>query len=61
MYHFFTILYQIFKLLGYVRQNKIFSPSSIKTLRITRYCAITLIAFILGAKAYFHSPTWKGG
>lgn len=50
---FFTILYQAFKLLGYIRQNKIFLPNSVKALRIIKYCAITLIAFIMGAEAYF--------
>ena len=41
---FFLALYQAFKLLGYIRQNKVFSPSSVKALRKIKYCA-----FIVGA------------
>ena len=44
---FFVAPYQAFKLLGYIRQNKIFSLSSVKTLRIIKYCAIAGISFIV--------------
>lgn len=37
---FFTALYQTFTLLGYIRQNKIFSPESVKAVKIIQYCAI---------------------
>ena len=47
------MLYQAFKLLGYIRRNEIFSQRSVKVLRIIKYCEITIIAFILGAEAYF--------
>lgn len=50
---FFVVLYQVFRLLGYVRQDRIFSPESVKALRIIKYCAIALILFIAGAEAYF--------
>jgi hypothetical protein len=50
---FFTALFQVFKLLNFVRQNRIFSPASVKALRIIKYCAIILIAFVAGAIAYF--------
>ena len=50
---FFVILYQVFKLLGYIGQNKIFSLDSVKALRTIKYCAIILVAFITGAEAYF--------
>jgi hypothetical protein len=49
---FFTALYQAFKLLGYAGQNNIFSPAAVKSLRIIKYCALLLIAFVLGAEAY---------
>ncbi|KAA6318892.1 hypothetical protein EZS27_031149 [termite gut metagenome] len=50
---FFVVLYQIFKLLGYIRQNSVFSQNSVRALLTIKYCAIVLIAFILGAEAYF--------
>ncbi|WP_255489774.1 DUF2975 domain-containing protein [Dysgonomonas sp. 25] len=50
---FFVVLYQVFRLLGYVRKDRIFSPESVKALRIIKYCAIALILFIAGAEAYF--------
>lgn len=50
---FFMALYQTFKLLGYVAQDTIFSLNSVIALRKIKYCAISLVAFILGAEAYF--------
>ena len=50
---FFMALYQAFKLLGYIGRNEIFSQRSVKALRTIKYCAMTLIAFIVGAEAYF--------
>lgn len=49
---FFVALYQAFKLLGYIGQNKVFSLSSVKALRTIKYCAMTLGAFIMGAEGY---------
>jgi hypothetical protein len=46
-------LYQVFRLLGYIGQNRVFSEDSVRALRTIKYCAITFIAFILGAEAYF--------
>src|SRR3989344_3377924 len=39
---FFVALYQAFILLGYIRQNKVFSVHSVKALRNIKYCAIIL-------------------
>lgn len=50
---FFVALYQAFKLLGYIGRNEVFSQCSVKALRSIKYCALTLVAFILGAEAYF--------
>src|SRR3970282_1515353 len=50
---FFTALYQAFKLLGYVGQNKVFTLNSVRALRTIKYCAMSLVAFIVGAEAYF--------
>jgi len=43
---FFVALYQAFKVLGYSRQNKLFSQAAIKAMRIIKYCAIILIGFV---------------
>ena len=50
---FFVALYQTFKLLGLIRRNEVFSQAAVKALRTTKYCALTLIAFIVGAEGYF--------
>ncbi len=44
---FFIAVYQAFKLLGYVRQNKVFSPAAIKALRKIKYCALAIIGFVV--------------
>lgn len=49
---FFVGLTRAFKLLGYARQDEIFSPRSVRALRIIKYCALTTAIFILGAVAY---------
>ena len=49
---FFVALYQAFKLLGYIGQNKIFSQIAVNALRTIKYCAITLVGFIAPAEAY---------
>jgi hypothetical protein len=43
---FFVALYQAFKVLGFARQDKVFSPSAVKALRIIKYCAIAMIGFV---------------
>src|SRR3989344_243181 len=55
---FFVALYHAFKLLGYIGQNRIFSPSSVKALKTIRYCAIIQSALIVMAALYiaiFHA------
>ena len=42
---FFVALYQAFKLLGYIGQNKLFSKRSVCALRTIKNCAIALIGF----------------
>lgn len=49
---FFVALYQAFKLLGYIGQNKVFSLNSVKALKIIKYCAIVLSIFIVMAALY---------
>ena len=43
---FFAALYHAFKVLGYVRQNKIFSQVTVNSLRIIKYCALAIIGFV---------------
>jgi hypothetical protein len=55
---FFVALYQGFKLLGYIGQDKAFSLNSIKALRNIKYCAIVLSILIVLAALYiriFHA------
>lgn len=49
---FFVALYQAFKVLGYVRQNKTFSHATVQALRTIKYCAIALVAFFAPPVAY---------
>ena len=46
---FFVALYQAFKLLRYIGQNKVFSSNSVKTLKSIKYCAIILSILIVAA------------
>lgn len=49
---FFIALYQAFKLLGYVGKNKLYTPNSVKALLTIKYCAISLVGFIVAPVAY---------
>jgi DUF2975 family protein len=49
---FFVALYQAFKLLGYIGQNKVFSQAAVNALRTIKYCAMALVAFIVAPEAY---------
>lgn len=50
---FFVALSQAFNLLGYAGRGEVFSPRSVKALRTIKYCAMSLVGFLLGAEAYF--------
>ena len=43
---FFVALYQAFKVLEYVRQNKTFAQATVKALRTIKHCAIGIIGFV---------------
>jgi hypothetical protein len=49
---FFIALYQTFILLGYIGQNKVFSLDSVKSLQVIKYCAQTIVGFVLAGEAY---------
>ena len=44
---FFYALYQAFKLLGHVRQDRVFSLNSVKALRTIKYCAFAIIGLVI--------------
>ena len=50
---FFVALYQACKFLGSVGRSDLFSQRSVKALRTIKYCAMSLVGFLLGAEAYF--------
>ncbi|MBV9550202.1 MAG: DUF2975 domain-containing protein [Alphaproteobacteria bacterium] len=43
----FVALFKTFRLLGYVRQNRSFSPQSIGALKTIKLCALTVIGFVV--------------
>ena len=43
---FFVALYQAFKVLGYIGQNKAFSQTTVKALRTIKFCALGIIGFV---------------
>ena len=49
---FFVAIYQTFKLLGNIANDTLYSEGSIKALRNIKYCAMTIVGFIIGAEAY---------
>lgn len=51
---FFMALYQAFKLLGHIGRNEVFSQAAVKALRTIKYCAMTLVAFLVGAEGYIN-------
>ncbi len=54
---FFVALYQAFKVLGYSRQNKVFTPEAVKALRTIKFCAIAIIGFVVGAEIFIMLQT----
>lgn len=55
---FFIALYKAFRLLGYIRQNKVFSSAAAGTLKSIKHCAIVLGILIVIAGIYvliFHA------
>lgn len=50
---FFVALYQAVRLLGHIARNEVFSLRSVRALRTIKYCAMSLIAFLVGAEGYF--------
>ena len=51
---FYGALYQAFKLLNYIDQNKAFSKISVKALKNIKYCAITISSLYVGGMPFFY-------
>jgi hypothetical protein len=49
---FFVGLYQTFKLLTFIDQNRVFSKNAVFALRKIRNCALLIIGFIVGAAVF---------
>jgi hypothetical protein len=49
---FFMGLYHAIKVLGYVGRDKEFSPSTLRSVRIIKLCAIALVAFVAGGEVF---------
>lgn len=49
---FFIALYQLFKLLGLVDKNKIFSEKAVKAVKAIKYCALSIPVFIFFGLVY---------
>jgi hypothetical protein len=49
---FFVALYKAHRLLGYIGQNRVFTPDAIGALRSIKYCAILLGVLIVAAGIY---------
>lgn len=49
---FFVALYQVFKVLGYVDQDQVFSRAAVKALRTTRYCAIAIVVLVAASVGF---------
>ncbi|MFV0537944.1 MAG: DUF2975 domain-containing protein [Dysgonomonas sp.] len=55
---FFIALYKVFRLLGLIRQNELYSSEAIRAVKNIKYCAIVLSILIVIAGLYvriFHS------
>lgn len=49
---FFAALYQALKVLGYARQNRIFSPASVKAVRTIKFCATAMVVFVVAGETF---------
>lgn len=48
----FVALYQAYTALGAVGQNGAFSQGTVKALRIIKFCALTVVGFVMGGEAW---------
>jgi len=45
-------LYQAFKVLGYIGQNRAFSQENLKALRTIKFCALAIVGFVAVGELY---------
>ena len=50
---FFVALYQAFSVLGYAADDRVFSQASVKALRTIKFCALTIIGFVVAGELIF--------
>lgn len=58
---FFVALYQAIKVLGYARQNKVFSQPAVNALRTIKYCAFLLAGAIVAVDVYLMIAARRSG
>lgn len=51
----FVALYKAFRVLGYARQDKEFTETTVKALRTIKYCALAIIGFVIIAEVIIMS------
>lgn len=56
---FFVALFQVFKLLGYIGQNKVFSQVAVNTLKTIKYCAFITAGVIVAAIVYLRVASFN--
>lgn len=49
---FFVALHQAHKLLGLIERDQVFSDQSVKAVKVIKYCALTLLGFVLIGVTY---------
>lgn len=49
---FFIALYQAFRVLGYIRQDRVFSEPAVRALRTVKYCALAVIGFVAAEEIF---------
>lgn len=49
---FFVVLYQVFRVLGYLRQHAAYSQATLRAARIIKYCALAFAACIAAPVIY---------
>jgi hypothetical protein len=48
----YLALYKLFRLLGYIGRDEVFSEQAVQALLTIKYCALSLVMTIAGAEAY---------
>jgi hypothetical protein len=57
---FFVALFQAFKLLGYIGQNKVFTQAAVNALKTIKYCVFITAGAIVAADVYLRVAAFNG-